>query len=262
MGNYSAGLFSIDDVANKNKVHCILLNNRDVHNNRSSDRVYVITPLTFLYSYKTSLNYAYAVDISSEFIGEEFLEVVRIYKEYTNNLFAAQQFLRDTGDIEGAIETLLPEWHNKCEFSWNENDGCNVIIKSRNRIDIWMYIILYKNGKWVEIKTPLESLSSFEWDKDVQNSVNSMYYDIEKTIDYQREEYIKFMRGMELGVKLPDEKIEGAAVRNNGDSMDILLEDSYRIRVKYSINSDGKTFKREPKAYIVCDDIKVSVRGE
>lgn len=264
---YRTGLFLTENKENGSSVHGIVLNNPDVNDSNYLEKVLLCTPADFMFSYRTGLNFMYTIDITETSLGKLYMETYSVYREYTQNLLKAQEILRDTGNIVRAINTLLPEHSESVQYTDNENGSTTVwmdstvndAVKSRmndsedckHRL---MFLNLHPNGTWTEIKIPKDYLDDIaDDDSSSLELVNMLYSMIENTMGNNLKDFKEFMRHMEMGVCLPETNVDkenGPITQVKDGVADLLLDDTYRVRVHYRMNGSGKAFKREPRAVI------------
>lgn len=264
---YRTGLFLTENKENGSSVHGIVLNNPDVNDSNYLEKVLLCTPADFMFSYRTGLNFMYTIDITETSLGKLYMETYSVYREYTQNLLKAQEILRDTGNVVRAITTLLPEHSESVQYTDNENGSITVwmdstvndVVKSRmndsedckHRL---MFLNLHPNGTWAEIKTPKDYLDDIaDDDSSSLELVNMLYSMIENTMGNNLKDFKEFMHHMEMGVCLPETNVakeNGPITQVKDDVADLLLDDTYRIRVHYRMNGSGRAFKSEPRAVI------------
>ena len=275
---YRTGLFLTENKENGSSVHGIVLNNPDINDSNYLKKVLLCTPADFMFSYRTGLNFMYTIDITETSLGKLYMETYSVYREYTQNLLKAQEILRDTGNVVRAITTLLPEHSESVQYTDNENGSTTVwmdstvndAVKSRmndsedckHRL---MFLNLHPNGTWTEIKTPKDYLDDIaDDDSSSLELVNMLYSMIENTMGNNLKDFKEFMRHMEMGICLPETNVdkENGPITQVKDSMaDLLLDDTYRVRVHYRMNGSGKAFKREPRAVISWDDSSLRLKN-
>lgn len=275
---YRTGLFLTENKENGSSVHGIVLNNPDVNDSNYLERVLLCTPADFMFSYRTGLNFMYTIDITETSLGKLYMETYSVYREYTQNLLKAQEILRDTGNVVRAINTLLPEHSESVQYTDNENGSVTVwmdstvnnAVKSRlnNSEDCkhhLMFLNLHPNGTWTEIKTPKDYLDDIaDDDSSSLELVNMLYSMIESTMGNNLKDFKEFMRHMEMGVCLPETNVdkENGPITQVKDNMaDLLLDDTYRVRVHYRMNGSGKAFKREPRAVIYWNSSSLRLKN-
>lgn len=275
---YRTGLFLTENKENGSSVHGIVLNNPDVNDSNYLEKVLLCTPADFMFSYRTGLNFMYTIDITETSLGKLYMENYSVYREYTQNLLKAQEILRDTGNVVRAINTLLPEHSESVQYTDNENGSITVwmdstvndAVKSRmndsedckHRL---MFLNLHSNGTWTEIKTPKDYLDDIaDDDSSSLELVNMLYSMIENTMGNNLKDFKEFMRHMEMGVCLPEtnvDKEKGPITQVKDGMTDLLLDDTYRVRVHYRMNDSGKAFKREPRAVISWNDSSLKLKN-
>lgn len=264
---YRTGLFLTENKENGSSVHGIVLNNPDVNDSNYLEKVLLCTPADFMFSYRTGLNFMYTIDITETSLGKLYMETYSVYREYTQNLLKAQEILRDTGNIVRAINTLLPEHSESVQYTDNENGSTTVWMDSTINDDVksrmndsedckhhLMFLNLHPNWTWTEIKTTKDYLDDIaDDDSSSLELVNMLYSMIENTMGNNLKDFKEFMRHMEMGVCLPEtnvDKEKGPITQVKDGMADLLLDDTYRVRVHYRMNDSGKAFKREPRAVI------------
>lgn len=265
--DFRTGLFMFENKENGESVHGIVLNNPEVNGDNYQDRVLLCTPIGFMYSYKTSLNYVYAIDITETSMARLYMETYAVYKEYTANLLAAQEILRDTGNVTRAIAKLLPTYEDKVSYTENEN-GSHTVWMDSSIVDIdksslnngndykrrVVYLNLFPDGTWDEIKTPKDYLDDIAVDKDCNELVDMLYSLVSDTMGENLSDFKNFMNRMDLEAYLPKTNIDkenGAIVRVENGNADLMLDESYRVRVKYHEVPNKKSFIREPRAFML-----------
>lgn len=275
---YRTGLFLTENKENGSSVHGIVLNNSTLNSENYAERVLISTPIDFMFSYKTGLNFIYTADITDTILGKLYMETYTIYREYTQNLLKAQEILRDTGNILRAVQVLLPNHFNSAEYTENENGSYTVWMdssvedKTKSKLNDeverkyrLMFLNLHPDGTWKEIKTPKDYLDDISIDEQYVELTDMLYSMITDTMGDSRKDFREFIERMDTGVNLPKtnaDKSEGAIIRVSDDYADLLIDDTYRIRVKYRINKDGKSFKREPRAFVLWDGSSMALKAE
>lgn len=237
----NAGMFS---VKNKDKlVHVLVLNNEQINQDNFRDRVLVSTPLDFMFSYMTGLNYAYAVDVTDATEAIEYAETSRVNDMFNKNLSAAQEIFRDTADIDQTIQALLPDVHERTEKVQNENGSWSVVLKSSSNRRQIMNIRISADNQWTIVKSPEQYLKDYETDDEFIELGDLLYKLIGKTMGEDEQQYNKFIQIMTSGVRLPDPKYcieDGMTIRKSDEDtyVDLMLDSKFRIRMNYDIKTD------------------------
>lgn len=273
---YRTGLFLTENKENGGSVHGIVLNNSTVNSENYTERVLLSTPIDFMFSYRTGLNFIYTVDITDTILGKLYMETYTFYREYTQNLLKAQEILRDTGNILRAVQVLLPNHFNSVEYTENENGSYTVWVnssvedKTKSKMNSendckyrLMFLNLHSDGTWTEVKTPKEYLDDISVDEQYVELIDMLYYMITDTMGDSRKDFRDFIEHMNNGINIPKtnaDKSDGAIIRVSENSADLLIDDTYRVRVSYHTNKDGKSFKREPKALVLWDGSSMALK--
>ena len=155
----NTGMFSIK--SNDKLVHVLVLNNNQVNQNNFRDRVLVSTPLDFMFSYMTGLNYAYAIDVTDLLEAVDYAETIRANDMFNKNLSMAQEVFRDTADINKAVQALLPDVHEKVEKVQNENDSWSVVLRSSSGKRQVLNIRVSSDNQWTVVKSPEQYLKDY-----------------------------------------------------------------------------------------------------
>ena len=254
----NAGMFS---VKNKDKlVHVLVLNNDEINQNNFRDRVLVSTPLDFMFSYMTGLNYAYAVDVTDATEAVEYAETSRVNDMFNKNLSAAQEVFRDTEDIDQTVQALLPDVHEKVEKVQNENGSWSVVLKSNSGRRQMLNIRISADNQWTIVKSPEQYLKDFETDDEFIELGELLYKLIGKTMGDDEDQYNKFIQVMTSGVRLPDPKycIEDGMTIRKGDNdtyIDLMLDSKFRIRMSYDIKADD--IKASKESFIPASSARI-----
>lgn len=273
---YRTGLFLTENKENGGSVHGIVLNNSTVNSENYTERVLLSTPIDFMFSYRTGLNFIYTVDITDTILGKLYMETYTFYREYTQNLLKAQEILRDTGNILRAVQVLLPNHFNSVEYTENENGSYTVWVnssvedKTKSKMNSendckyrLMFLNLNPDGTWTEVKTPKEYLDDISVDEQYVELIDMLYSMITDTMGDSRKDFRDFIEHMNNGINIPKtnaDKSDGAIIRVSENSADLLIDDTYRVRVSYHTNKDGKSFKREPKALVLWDGSSMALK--
>lgn len=273
---YRTGLFLTENKENGGSVHGIVLNNSTVNSENYTERVLLSTPIDFMFSYRTGLNFIYTVDITDTILGKLYMETYTFYREYTQNLLKAQEILRDTGNILRAVQVLLPNHFNSVEYTENENGSYTVWVnssvedKTKSKMNSendckyrLMFLNLNPDGTWTEVKTPKEYLDDISVDEQYVELIDMLYSMITDTMGDSRKDFRDFIEHMNNGINIPKtnaDKSDGAIIRVSENSADLLIDATYRVRVSYHTNKDGKSFKREPKALVLWDGSSMALK--
>lgn len=235
------GMFSIK--SNDKLVHVLVLNNNQVNQNNFRDRVLVSTPLDFMFSYMTGLNYAYAIDVTDSIEAVDYAETIRANDMFSKNLSMAQEVFRDTADINKAVQALLPDVHEKVEKVQNENDSWSVVLKSSSGKRQVLNIRVSPDNQWTVVKSPEQYLKDYESDDEFIELEDLLYKLIGQTMGDNEIKYNRFIHAMKSGVKLPDPAAytdDGITIRKSDKDtcIDLMLDSRFRIRMNYAIKNN------------------------
>ena len=254
----NTGIFSIN--SNDKLVHVLVLNNDQVNQNNFRDRVLVSTPLDFMFSYMTGLNYAYALDVTDSVEAVDYAETIRANDMFNKNLSKAQEVFRDTADINKAVQVLLPDVHEKVAKVQNENDSWSVILKSSSGKRQVISLIVYPDNQWKVVKSPEQYLKDYETDDEFIELEDLLYKLIGQTMGDNESKYNRFVNAMKSGIKLPDPAEytnDGITIRKSNEDtcIDLMLDSKFRIRMNYDIKNN--VVKRSKGSFIPDSSAKI-----
>lgn len=255
----NTGMFSIK--SSDKLVHVLVLNNNEINQSNFKDRVLVSTPLDFMFSYMTGLNYAYAIDVTDSIEAVDYAETSRANDMFNKNLSKAQEIFRDTADINQAMQALLPDVHEKVEKVQNENDSWSVVLKSSSNRRQILNIRVSADNQWTVVKSPEQYLKDYETDDEFIEFEELLYKLIGQTMGDSKNSYNRFVQVMKSGVKLPDPAAyieDGITIRKGDTYIDLMIDSKFRIRMNYaikegSVKTSSKSFIPDSSARIMYE---------
>lgn len=252
------GMFSVKN--NDKLVHVLVLNNNQVNQNNFRDRVLVSTPLDFMFSYMTGLNYAYAIDVTDSVEAVDYAETSRANAMFSKNLSKAQEVFRDTADINKAVQALLPDVHERVEKVQNENDSLSVVLKSSSGKRQVLNIRVSPDNQWTVVKSPEQYLKDYETDDEFIELEDLLYKLIGQTMGDNEGKYNRFIHAMKSGVKLPDPAAytdDGITIRKSDKDtyIDLMLDSKFRIRMNYATKDN--VIKKSKDSFVPDSSAKI-----